>query len=235
MKVDAPATWSTPRLSEEEWHYVLHDLYYIHSVVFSVPNGDFTLVITGGHSDEVSRNDSDKRIALVVCLGKLDEALPGWRKRIQIQSIIDDPATPQYLPVAEVSRGTPAVFQYLVAAAHHDSSTGDYMIDRHFSLNEVRDMAMLSHRYNAYSLIAGNVPRWVSQYMPPDWELCNDPDQYCGQLEYLWMAYEFLMPRQFYEICYNLVFVTNLTFWNPSSMPPGVYDRIYKRDWPRAP
>jgi hypothetical protein len=159
-----------------------------------------TLIITGGRSDPVIRNESDQRIALTVCVDRLDSALPGWRKRV-VKNYV--PLEPDHLPVAELTTATPAVFQYLVAAAHHSSqseSPAPFAIDRHLTLNEVADIARLSFEYQASSLIAANVPGWVEEYKASDSDLDNERDLYFGQLEYLWIAFEFEVQEQFQKV-----------------------------------
>lgn len=188
----APATTRTSLLTTISTDHA----HYVYKVVFSVPDGDMTLIITGGRSDLVVRNESDQRIALTVCVDRLDTALPGWRNRV-VKNYV--PLEPDHLPVAELSTATPDVSQYLVAAAHHSSgseSPRPFAIDRHLTLNEVADIAGLSFEYRASSLIAENVPGCLEEYKASDSDLGNERDLYFGQLGYLWIAFEFEAQEQ---------------------------------------
>ncbi|KAL2125252.1 hypothetical protein VTJ04DRAFT_1617 [Mycothermus thermophilus] len=52
----------------------------------------------------------------------------------------------------------------------------------------------------------------------------KDPDPgYHGQLEHLWIAYEFGLEKVFNRICFNLAFVAKGTFSNPAFLRPGAF------------
>lgn len=167
--------------------------------MFTAAGGDLTLVITGGKSHEVPVWEKDAKIALVVCSKKLDKALPGWRGRV---AQTNDARSPGHLPIAELAEGTPAVFQHLIAAAHF-SPTEDlpaFIIEDGLNLKEIYEIAMLSHKYCALHLIAGNVLAWHEELVPTGWELDELDENYCNQREYLWIAYEFGWDRVFHHI-----------------------------------
>lgn len=141
--------------------------------MFLTEDGDLTLVISGGHSNNVAVWDRNAKIAMIVNSGKLDEALPKWRDRIvQLQPAVE----PGHLPIAQLIAGTPRVFRYFAAAAHEATrSDEDSQIWSEFEtkdeleLEQVRDIAILSHQYKAIGLISENVFNWIVRFVPLAW------------------------------------------------------------------
>jgi hypothetical protein len=119
------------------------------------------------------------------------------------------------LNLAHISTGTPVVFQHLIAAAHHSptESNPTFIIKEDLGLEQLRDLAKLSHELETLQVIASNVPAWVEKLYPPDWSLSetnvaragskgSDDSGYCGQLEHNWIAYEFGLESIFDQIWY---------------------------------
>lgn len=168
-------------------------------MVFTAAEGNLTLVITGGKSDEVFVWERDEKIAMTVCSEKVDKALPGWRNRITRTT---DPKIPGHLPIVELAEGTPAVFQHLIAAAHFSPTEDlpEFIIEDGLSIKEIYNIAMLSHQYGALRLIAGNVPGWLEDhdFDASGWKLDELDEFYDSQLEYMWIAYEFGVNKVFH-------------------------------------
>ncbi|KAG7293287.1 hypothetical protein NEMBOFW57_003333 [Staphylotrichum longicolle] len=111
---------------------------------------------------------------MIVNSGKLDEALPKWRDRIvQLQPALE----PGHLPIAQLIAGTPRVFRYFAAAAHEATRSdedsqiwSEFEIKDELELEQVRDIAILSHQYKAIGLISENVFKWIVEFVPLAWE-----------------------------------------------------------------
>jgi hypothetical protein len=73
------------------------------------------------------------------------------------------------------------------------------VIEDDLSLKKVGGIAKLSHQYKALHLIAENVPYWIEKFFPRGWKL-EKPEIHCGQLDYLWVAYEFGLDKAFHHI-----------------------------------
>ncbi|KAL2016940.1 hypothetical protein VTK56DRAFT_2816 [Thermocarpiscus australiensis] len=223
--------------SLEKWKSFLYKHHYIHLVEFTAQDGDLTIVISGGQAEgldtmekrglRIARNGL--RIALIACSTKLDSSLPGWRARI-VETI--PPKAAGHLAIAELSDGTPQAFKHLIMAAHHSPADGDpasaFIIQKDLILEGLCDIAKLSNQYNALQLIAGNVPRWIDNFLPRTWMFKDDPDCYADQIECLWIAYEFGLHTLFHQICFDLAYVYEFVFLNPRLMPDGVFGHIYR-------
>jgi hypothetical protein len=101
----------------------------------------------------------------------------------------------------------------------------DFKIKEKLSLKEVRDIAKLSHQYEALHLIARNVPTWVDRLVPKVWKPKNVPDTASDHLELLWISYEFGLESLFKQVWYVHNF-SPLVSTPPSSShratrPPG--------------
>jgi hypothetical protein len=166
--------------------------------LYTDKEGDLTLVLTDASSDDPALWEEDARFSLTVCSQKLDKVLPGWRNRI---TQISDSGVPGHLPIAELAKDTPMEFQHLIAAAHFSptESSPVFGIEYAPSIWEVHKIAMLSHQYKALHLIAGDVPGWVKFFFPTGWKL-ESSNEYRGQLEYLWIAYEFGLEKMFHHV-----------------------------------
>ncbi|KAL2125254.1 hypothetical protein VTJ04DRAFT_1619 [Mycothermus thermophilus] len=211
------------QLSKEEWISILYRKYYIYEVIYQAPDGDLTLVITGGSIKTPKIWRSDIRRALIVSTKKLNEALPNWRRHTTYITINDE------FPIMELLPGTPLVFKWLIMAAHHPRTehSGGYWIGQSLELAEIRELAKLSYQHNALHLIATSARQWIEALYPPGWKLQN-PEEYSDQLDYLWLSYELGVEKLFHDICFNLAYVCKVEFWNPASMPPGIFDEIYR-------
>jgi hypothetical protein len=171
----------------------LGDNHGVDDILFRAEDGDLTLVIVGGWSRTVSVWESSIASASIVNANKLNEVFPTWSFLI---ARTYEPKAHGHFPVAELVSSTPRVFHYLVAAAHNKP------LPNHFSLEELRDIARLSHRFQALPLIAEYVRRWMSTPIETALLMDDSTSEYCHQLEYLWCAYEFGMPDLFRRCWY---------------------------------
>jgi hypothetical protein len=179
----------------------LDNEYHVYESLYEAENGDMTLVITGGSSLPSAEVEwEDLRNAITVSSTRMDQALPGWRSNIAKVS-----HNSGHLPVAELCAGTPQVFWLLAMAAHYNPSEScpqnPSVIMFQRSLEEVRDLLKLSHRYNALHLIATNVHTWKWDVLSLDKDFNSETSNF-GQLNYLWIAYELGMEQSFNEMWY---------------------------------
>jgi hypothetical protein len=170
----------------------------MYEILFTDEDGDLIVIITGGTSGESLEWEKDARVALTVRSSQLDKALPGWRGRI---AKLRSPEAAGHLPMAELEKGTPRVFEYFIAAAHFSPTKRStaFKIKDDLSLKEVSSIAMLSHDHKAQHLVAENVPDWIEKFFPRGWKL-ESPEEHCDQLDYLWVAYEFGQDKIFHHI-----------------------------------
>ena len=178
-------------------------------MAFTADEGDLTIVITGGGPDGVPVWEKDKRVALTVQESKLDKALPGWKDQIARTKY---PEVFGHLPVAELAPGTPRVLRYFIMAAHNIPTTQDrrrgsgaprFKIEDDLTLQELREISVLSHQFNALHLISGNVSGWVKEHFPFGWQLEGyEGEEDDNLLNYLWMAYEFGLHKVFHQVWY---------------------------------
>lgn len=170
-------------------------------MAFTAEDGDLTVVIIGGDPDDIPVWQQDTRIALTVQSSKLDRALPGWRSQI---AQTECSKLSGHLPVAEFAIGTPRVLRYFIIAAHQkDPTASTSMADYDLTLRELRDVSILSHKFDALHLISGNISGWVDVHFPFGWQLKESEDEEdCDQLNYLWIAYEFGLHGVFHQMWY---------------------------------
>jgi hypothetical protein len=173
--------------------------HYIYDVLFTAENADLTLVITGG-TQKGWRWSKDARRAFTVSTKQMDDNLPTWRD--MIDNIPD--SSSHDLPVVDLPKGTPLMFWYLACAAHRSSTDGTPFLikDNDIGDIELRDLAKVCHRFNAVHLVVANVPGWIEKNYPPGWRL-SKPDEICGQLEHLWIAYVFGLEEVFHDVWYG--------------------------------
>jgi hypothetical protein len=141
---------------------------------------------------------------MVVDSASLDPALPGWRERISnLQPALERGSS----TIAQLCAGTPRVIHYLITLAHQfvgTEGTGEMQsavdFTNHFNLEEVRDIAVLSHQYKALWLIRDDVPEWVTKLIPLAWDPEKYSEQYANQLEYLWISFEFGLESLFRRV-----------------------------------
>lgn len=181
--------------------------------------------------------------------------MPNWRRHTTYITINDE------FPIMELLPGTPLVFKWLIMAAHHPRTehSGGYWIGQSLELAEIRELAKLSYQHNALHLIATSARQWIEALYPPGWKLQN-PEEYSDQLDYLWLSYELGVEKLFHDIWYgvstpcvsanqkpkssangsivnsfNLAYVCKVEFWNPASMPPGIFGKFLTSNPRRLP
>jgi hypothetical protein len=203
-------------------------------VSFVARDGDLAIIITGGDSREVftNANAPASRVAVVARADTVDQNLPGWRGRVgngrpefwSYQALLSEE---EEIPFVELIDGTPRVFCHLLAMVHRPTTDGveediTDLAAASICIEELRDIAKLSHEYGALRWIAPYVPAWVEKLIPKDWEPERDPDLPSYHLEYLWVAYEFGMKDLFNEVCFNLAYVATFSFEDPDLLPPKI-------------
>ena len=108
------------------------------------------------------------------------------------------------------------------AAAH---GKPDLVHDSNIPMEEVRDLAMLSHEHNAIRLVAQWVTQWADGLIPDDERPEDVPEEYYNEVEKVWIAYEFGMEKQFLQTCFELAFVTTVIIPSPACLPAGLYGK----------
>ncbi|KAK4100638.1 hypothetical protein N658DRAFT_535338 [Parathielavia hyrcaniae] len=227
-----PAAARAVILSREEWEEILVSQYYISEVAFTADDADLTIVVTGGHAvPPFTEWELDSRTAMVVRSKDIDRDLPGWRKSI---AQLYPPREAGHLPIAELSYGTPLAIRYLIAAAHHsqeadipgeDCPGGYVLVYGRRSTRIVGDVARLSHQW-----LEKSVPLKV--FKPEE-----KSDKAHDLLGLLRISYEFRLEAPFKKVLqskltrsdsFHLAYVNVNIFRDPSKLPPGINDRIYR-------
>ena len=93
-------------------------------------------------------------------------------------------------------------------------------------LQQVRDLAMLSHQHKGIRLIAPWVDQWATELFPEDQCPEDEPEKYNNEMEKIWIAYEFGFEKQFLQTCFELAFVSTVIIPSRMCLPPGLHGKL---------